>query len=80
MTKSDGCTGFQWLERFFDIRPCCVIHDHSGSDGELLDCLRERLPGWAYAPAAFSVAWMVLFRPVYSKIKSYFALIKEPPA
>jgi len=45
----------------------------------LLDCLRQRLPRWAYAPAAFCVAWMVLLRPVYRVIKAKFP-DKEPPA
>lgn len=41
---SDGCTGFQWLERFFSIRPCCVVHDLGGTDGQLLDCLLNNTP------------------------------------
>jgi len=75
--RSDGCKGFQWVEWFFDIRPCCVGHNAGGADGELLDCLRTRLPAWAYVPAAFCVAWMVLFRPVYRLIKSFFPANKE---
>lgn len=67
--RSDGCTGFQYLERFFDIRACCEVHDAGGSNGTLLDCLEMILPGWAYPFAAFCVALMVLFRPVYHKLK-----------
>jgi len=66
---SDGCTGFQWAEWFFDIRHCCVVHDAGGSDGTLLDCLRVVVPLWAYALAAFGVAIMTLFRPIYHRLK-----------
>lgn len=63
---SDGCSGFQWAEWLFpDARMCCVAHDFGGSNGELLDCLQSVLPPWAYVIAAFFVALMILFRPVY---------------
>ena len=67
---SDGCTGFWWAEEAFDgVRECCVDHDMGGTDGTLLDCLLVILPMWAWAPAAFCVALMILFRPVYHRIK-----------
>ena len=68
--ESDGCSGFQWIERLFDgVRDCCVVHDYGGSDGQLLDCLQSVLPPWAWAIAAFCVALMVLFRPIYRLLK-----------
>lgn len=67
MNSYDGkCTGFGWAEWLFpQVNACCVEHDVGGSDGELLDCLFGVLPPWAWAFAAFGVALMVLFRPVY---------------
>lgn len=63
---SDGCSGFAWAEWLFPAaRQCCVAHDLGGTDGQLLDCLQSVLPPWAYVVAAFCVALMVLFRPVY---------------
>jgi hypothetical protein len=63
---SDGCSGFQWAEWFFpDARMCCAVHDAGGSNGQLLDCLQSVLPHWAYVVAAFFVALMILFRPIY---------------
>lgn len=63
---SDGCSGFQWAEWLFPaVRQCCVGHDSGLSNGFLLDCLEANLPHWAYVVAAFFVALMVLFRPVY---------------
>ncbi len=66
---SDGCTGFQWAEWVFDIRGCCEVHDLGGSDGTLLDCLEIVLPGWAYPFAAFGVFLMIVFRPIYRRLK-----------
>ena len=66
---SDGCTGFWFLERFFNIRQCCVVHDAGGSDWLLTNCLWENTPGWAVAPVALCVAVMILFRPVYRWFK-----------
>lgn len=67
---SDGCTGFQWAQWFWpEIERCCRLHDAGGSDGALLDCLFANLPEWAWAPAAFCVALMVLFRPIYERCK-----------
>lgn len=66
---SDGCTGFGLFELFFPIKDCCVAHDWGGSDGQLLDCLFASLPGWAWAPAAFCVALMILLRPIYRLFK-----------
>jgi hypothetical protein len=63
---SDGCSGFQWAEWFFPaIHACCRAHDFGSSNGQLLDCLQSVLPPWAYVIAAFFVALMVLFRPLY---------------
>jgi hypothetical protein len=70
---TDGCTGFwlfQWI--FPSISQCCSIHDTGGTDGTLLDCLQSALPPWAWAIAAFCVALMVLFRPVYNWVKRLF--------
>lgn len=67
---SDGCTGFQWAEWLFPaVRQCCFGHDLGGSNGQLLDCLQAVLPPWAYAVAAFCVALMILFRPIYRALK-----------
>lgn len=67
---SDGCTGFGWAEWIFPaITQCCTVHDFGGSNGTLLDCLQSVLPGWAYVIAAFCVALMILFRPIYQWIK-----------
>ena len=67
---SDGCTGFWLFEAIFPaIRDCCAVHDAGGSNGVLLDCLQSVLPSWAYVIAAFCVALMILFRPVYRKVK-----------
>jgi len=67
---SDGCTGFWPLEWLFPkISACCSVHDFGGTDGTLLDCLQSALPPWAWAIAAFCVALMILFRPVYNLIK-----------
>lgn len=67
---SDGCTGFGWAEWVFPaIRQCCVAHDYGGSNGQLLDCLQSVLPHWAYVIAAFCVALMILFRPLYHWLK-----------
>jgi hypothetical protein len=63
---SDGCSGFGWAEWLFPAaRQCCVAHDFGSSNGQLLDCLQSVLPHWAYIFAAFFVALMVLFRPLY---------------
>lgn len=71
--ESDGCTGFHWAEWLFPaIRGCCVMHDGGGSNGILLDCLQANLPTWAYVIAAFCVATMILFRPIYQAIKRRF--------
>lgn len=68
--ESDGCTGFWFFEPVFpDITACCADHDWGGTDGQLLDCLQSVLPTWAWAIAAFCVALMVLFRPVYRRFK-----------
>jgi hypothetical protein len=67
---SDGCTGFQWAEWFFPAtRACCEIHDAAGTDGALLDCLRDALPVWAYPIAAICVVVMIWWRPLYRLIK-----------
>ncbi|WP_299347631.1 hypothetical protein [uncultured Maritalea sp.] len=68
---SDGCTGFQWLEGFFEIRQCCVIHDAGGSDGVLLDCLLANTPPEISILVVFCVFLMALFRPIYRMIKPY---------
>lgn len=66
---TDGCSGFGWAEWFFPAaRACCEAHDFGGSNGQLLDCLQSVLPHWAYVVAAFFVALMVLFRPVYRAV------------
>jgi len=44
-------------------------HDFGGSNGQLLDCLQSVLPHWAYVIAAFCVALMILFRPLYHWLK-----------
>lgn len=63
---TDGCSGFQLLELVFPtISNCCAIHDNGGTDGMLMDCLQGNLPPWAWAGAAFCVALMVLWRPIY---------------
>ena len=65
---SDGCTGFGWAEWLFPkITACCQIHDSGASDGFLLDCLQQSIPPWAWAPAAFCVALMILVRPIYRR-------------
>ena len=67
---SDGCTGFWWAEWIFPaVSACCIQHDLGGSDGALLDCLMSALPAWAWAFAAFGVALMVLWRPVYEALQ-----------
>lgn len=67
---TDGCSGFWVLEWIFPkISQCCSVHDLGGTDGVLFDCLQLVLPAWAWAPAAFCVALMVLFRPVYNWLK-----------
>lgn len=67
----DGCTGFQWAEWLFPpISQCCAAHDLGGTDGQLLDCLMAQLPEWAWAPAAFCVALMILLRPIYRLFKA----------
>jgi len=67
---TNGCTGFGWAEWLFpSIRACCDVHDLGGTDGTLLDCLQQVLPPWAWAIAAFCVALMILFRPIYNQIK-----------
>lgn len=67
---SDGCTGFWLAEWVFPaVTQCCVAHDNGGSNGELLDCLQANLPLWAYVIAAFCVALMILFRPLYRALK-----------
>lgn len=72
---SDGCTGFWPLEGLFPkITACCSVHDFGGSDGTLLDCLQSALPPWAWAIAAFCVAVMILFRPIYNLIKRVLRL------
>ena len=68
---SDGCTGFQWLERVFPITACCWEHDNGGTDGQLLDCLMAATPGWAWPLVAVCVAVMIFWRPVYHFIKPY---------
>lgn len=60
----DGCTGFQWLEPFFAIRACCDAHDMGGSDGQLLDCLMNNTPHWAWPLVGLCVTLMLLFRPI----------------
>lgn len=71
--ESDGCSMFQWTELFFPAtRACCELHDFGGTDGQLLDCLFGVLPWWAYAVASFFVAAMVLFRPIYQRLKHLF--------
>ncbi len=78
---SDGCSGFWFLEWFFPaITACCTVHDFGGSDGTLLDCLQGGLPQWAWAPAAFCVALMVLFRPIWHRIKPWLPTPSESPA
>ena len=66
---SDGCTGFQFLEYFFDIRHCCVVHDAGGSDGLLLDCLLNNTPAYLAVPVALCVVLMMIGRPVYRWLK-----------
>lgn len=62
----DGCSGFKFAEWLFPkITDCCVAHDLGGTDGTLLDCLQQAIPAWAWAPAAFCVALMILVRPIY---------------
>lgn len=71
---SDGCTGFQWTEALFPAtRACCVIHDAGGTDGRLVDCLRDTLPAWAYVVALFFVALMALFRPAYHWLRDHWS-------
>ena len=65
---SDGCSGFGWAEWLFPkITDCCRWHDLGASDGYLLDCLQQSIPPWAWAPAAFCVALMILARPIYRR-------------
>ena len=67
---SDGCTGFHFIEWLFpQVTACCRLHDFGGSNGQLLDCLQSVLPHWAYVIAAFCVALMILFRPLYHWLK-----------
>ena len=69
---SDGCTGFWLAEWVFPaVRDCCVAHDFGSSNGALLDCLQGVLPSWAYVIAAFCVAIMILFRPLYRMVKRW---------
>lgn len=69
---TDGCSGFQWLQGAFPkIVQCCAVHDTGGTDGMLMDCLQGVLPEWAWAPMAFCVALMVLFRPAYNLWKKW---------
>lgn len=67
ISYDEHCTGFQWAEAIFPaIRSCCAVHDVGGTDGALLDCLQDGLPAWAWALAAFGVAFMVFLRPIYN--------------
>jgi hypothetical protein len=68
---SDGCTGFSFLEPFFTIRGCCVVHDTGGTDGQLLDCLMANTPGWSWPLVALCVAAMIFFRPLYHWAKPW---------
>lgn len=66
---SDGCTGFQWLEAIWKIRPCCVWHDKGGTDGQLLDCLLAVTPDQIGVFVIICVAIMFALRPVYHLMK-----------
>ena len=74
---SDGCTGFWFLEVLFGIRPCCVFHDIGGSDGTLLDCLLQNTPTELAPLVALCVAVMILFRPVYHRLKAFCHWLKQ---
>jgi hypothetical protein len=61
-----GCSGFQWAERLFKgINACCVEHDLGGTDGQLLDCLLNTTPGWAWGFVGLAVTAMIVVRPLY---------------
>ena len=66
---SDGCTGFWLFEAFFHIHDCCVVHDGGGSDLDLIGCLMQNLPPWAWPVMLVCVALMMIVRPVYQWLK-----------
>lgn len=60
-----GCTGFPNGIGAWDWRACCIEHDLTGTDGQLLDCITAVVPDWAAGLVGIAVTIMLFYNPIY---------------